>query len=335
MTSRLLSTGHYLPVRIVKNDDLPASLKTNDKWIRERTGILERRISSAKETPSFMAVEATKKAFEMATAADPQFSPDSIDFILCATTLPDFLCPNTATVIQKGLGLSQNCPCLDITSACSGFLYGLVVADSLLASGRYKKILLLGAEQCSGFANWSDRTSCILFGDGAGALILQNQQPGSEPKVGLRHSVLAADGSKNDYLKIPAGGAARPLTPEGLETNQNKLSMSGREVFKDAVTQMSSLSLRCLKEAGMGCDEIDWFVPHQANVRIIDAVAEKLGVPQEKIIVNIQQTANTSAASIPIALDQAIRDEKIKRGDRILFAAYGGGATSGVAIFDY
>lgn len=327
--TQILSTGKFVPEKTLTNHDLAKLSDTNDQWIQERTGIKERRVCepSKGEFPTFMAEQAAKEAIKKAN-----IDPNDIDLILFSITIPDMMFPNSASVLQERLGITSQCACLDINAACTGVVYGLVVANSLIQTGVYKNILLIGCEMTSRFNNWADRSSSILFGDGAGALILTQANNENSQIIA---SKLASDSSKKDALKLPAGGAVKPITHEVLDNVEQYVSMNGQEVFKAAVKTMASHCAQLAKETQTPLEKIDWFIPHQANQRIIEAVAKRLEFPMEKVISNVKYYANTSSASIPIALTEAIEEGKVKRGDTIMFAAFGAGLTSGAILLRY
>ena len=328
--TKILGTGSFLPDKILTNDDIAKRVDTNHQWIVERTGIHTRRISdvSKDETPSGMAKIAAMKAIEAAN-----ITPNDIDFIIVSTTMPDMMFPNTGCLLQHKLGITNNCGAIDINAACTGWLYGVPMADALIKTGVYKNILVVGSEMTSSFNNWDDRNTCILFGDGCGAVVLGRASENEDSQI--YSSTLAADSSKKDHLTLPAGGAANRTTKETLEKNEQFITMNGQEVFKSAVKTMASLSEKVIKDADKSMADVDWFIPHQANLRIIEAVGNRFGFPQEKVIINVDKYANTSSATIPIALDEAIREGKIKRGDTILMAAFGAGLTAGALFLKY
>jgi len=328
--SKILGTGSYLPSKILTNDDISKRVDTNHQWIVERTGIHERRISdpAKDEVPSGMAAKAAMKAIEAAG-----LTPNDIEFIIVSATIPDMFFPNTACMVQQKLGMTNLCAALDINAACTGWLYGLPMANAMIQSGLYRHILLIGTEMTSSFNNWDDRNTCILFGDGAGAIVLGRTPENEESKI--YSTTLAADSTKGEHLILETGGAQKRITHEVLENGENWVKMNGQEVFKSAVKTMASLSEKVISGSGKTMADVDWFIPHQANLRIIEAVGNRFGFPQEKVIVNVEKYANTSSATIPIALDEAVRSGKIKRGDDLLFAAFGAGLTSGAAYLKY
>lgn len=328
--TKILGTGSFLPDKVLTNDDIAKRVDTNHQWIVERTGIHTRRISdlSKDETPSGMAKIAAMKAIEAAN-----LTPNDIDFIIFSTTMPDMMFPNTGCLLQHKLGITNNCGAIDINAACTGWLYGVPMADALIKTGVYKNILVVGSEMTSSFNNWDDRNTCILFGDGCGAVVLGRASENEDSQI--YSATLSADSSKKDHLTLPVGGSARRPTKEILENNEQFITMNGQEVFKSAVKTMAALSEKVIKDADKTMADVDWFIPHQANLRIIEAVGNRFGFPPEKVIINVDKYANTSSATIPIALDEAIRDGKIKRGDTILMAAFGAGLTSGALFLKY
>jgi 3-oxoacyl-[acyl-carrier-protein] synthase-3 len=328
--TKILGTGRYLPPTILTNEEISKRVDTNHQWIVERTGIHERRIGKIEDGDytSGMAAKAAKIALK-----ESGLQPNDIDFILFTTTMADVPMPNAASFLQVALGITNGCACIDINAACTGFTYGFVMADSLIRTGAYKKILLIGADMTSGFNNWDDRGVCILFGDGAGAAVLGRTPEGEKSQ--LVSQILGGDGTKAQHLILPAGGTKKPLTVEVIQNKENLLVMDGREVFKAAVKTMAAHCETVLKEAEITLDQVDWFLPHQANLRIIEAVATRLNFPLERTIINVDKYANTSSATVPIALDEAIRDGRIKRGQTVLIAAFGAGLTSGAVLFKY
>ncbi|MGB3711415.1 MAG: beta-ketoacyl-ACP synthase III [Erythrobacter sp.] len=319
--SRLLGTGSALPERVVTNADLARQIDTSDEWIVERTGIRQRYIAGESETTATLATDAARAAL-----ADAGIAASDIDLIVLATATPDNTFPASATKVQHALGCGP-CVAFDIAAVCSGFLYALATADSLLTTGMGKHALVIGAETFSRILDWDDRATCVLFGDGAGAAVLgapDNANPASAGGPGLLASKLHADGAHHDLLYVDGG----PSTTQTV----GHLRMSGREVFRHAVTNLSSVLGEVLEQAGVEAEAIDWVVPHQANRRILDATAKKLGIPGEKVIVTVDRHANTSAASVPLALDTARRDGRIRPGDLVMFEAMGGGFTWGASL---
>lgn len=319
--SRLLGSGSALPEQVVTNADLAARIDTSDEWIVERTGIHQRHIASPDETTSSLAIAAARAAI-----ADAGIEADSIDLIVLATATPDNTFPATATKVQHALGCNGTVA-FDVAAVCSGFLYALTTADSLLKTGTGKRALVIGAETFSRILDWEDRTTCVLFGDGAGAVILDApdaSSPASPDAPGILASRLHADGAQHDLLYVDGG----PSTTQTV----GHLRMKGREVFRHAVVNLANVLNEVIEDAGVSAEEIDWVVPHQANARILDATAKKLGIPAEKVIVTVDRHANTSAASVPLALDVARKDGRIKPGDLVMFEAMGGGFTWGASL---
>ena len=315
--SLVLGVGSALPKRRVTNDELAKSVDTSDEWIIERTGIRCRYIAGEGETTASLAADAARRALEHAGVA-----AEEIDLIVLATATPDQTFPSSATKVQAALGISD-CIAFDVHAVCTGFLYALSVADSMLRSGNAAKALVIGAETFSRILDWEDRATCVLFGDGAGALVLG----ADESESGVLATKLHADGRHNDLLFVDGG----PSTTGTV----GKLRMKGREVFRHAVVNLADVLNEVLEEAGLVAADVDWVVPHQANARILDATARKLGLPSEKVIVTVGEHANTSAASVPLAFDAAVRDGRIKRGDIVVLEAMGGGFTWGAAALRY
>ena len=317
----LLGTGSSLPARSLRNDDFPTSLDTSDEWIRTRTGILERRIASASETSASLALAAARRALESA-----QLDPAEVDIIICATVTPDMMVPSNACHIQAGLGC-RAIPAFDLNAACTGFLYSLAVAAQFIDTGACRNILVVGTETLSRIVDFSDRTMCVLFGDGAGAVVLG---PTEEAGRGQHFFRLYADGNRGDLIRLngvrlraPASSADEPRPPDHYDF----LRMNGREVFKFAVRTIIELVGECLAACNLTPDDIDLVIPHQVNQRIIDAAFADLDFSPDKLVVNLDRCGNTSAASIPIALDEAIRSGRAVPGDRVLLIAFGGGLT--------
>jgi 3-oxoacyl-[acyl-carrier-protein] synthase-3 len=328
--TKILGTGSFLPDKILTNNDIAQRVDTNHQWIVERTGIHERRIADPlrDETPSGMAKIATERALEQAN-----LTPNDIDLILFSATIPDMFFPNSGCMLQHKLGITNNCPALDINAACTGWMYALPMADAMIKTGLYKHILVVGSEMTSSFNNWDDRNTCILFGDGCGVVILGRASENEDSQ--FYSTVLTADSTKKDHLILEAGGACKRITHDVLEKGENWVKMNGQEIFKSAVKTMASLSEKVVQEAGKTMSEVDWFIPHQANLRIIEAVGNRFNFPPEKVIINVDRYANTSSASVPIALDEMIKSGKIKRGDNLLMSAFGAGLTAGSVFLKY
>ena len=316
--SVIAGVGSALPARRVDNAELAAQIDTTDEWIVERTGIRSRYIAGEGETTSTLAADASRAAL-----AHAGIDASEIDLIILATATPDLTFPATATLVQTSLGI-DDCIAFDVAAVCSGFLYALTVADSMIRSGGAKTALVIGAETFSRILDWEDRTTCVLFGDGAGAVVLRAGDGGTS---GILATKLHADGRHNQLLYVDGG----PSTTQTV----GKLRMKGREVFRHAVTNLAAVLNEVLEEAGLTPADIDWVVPHQANARILDATAKKLGLSPDKIVVTVDRHANTSAASVPLALDVAVKDGRIKRGDLIVLEAMGGGFTWGAAALRY
>ena len=320
----IAGTGSYLPEKIITNNDIAKTVDTSDEWVYTRSGIKERRIAKSEEAASDMALISAKRAIENA-----KLKPEDIDLVIVTTVTPDMMFPSTACILQAKLGIRNNIPCFDIEAACSGFVYGVEVASKMMKSGYYKNALVVSSEKLSGTLDWQDRNTCVLFGDGSGAVVLSTSD---EENVGILDTVLGADGSDTATLKLPAGGSLMPATKETVENRQHFLQMNGREVFKHAVKIMGEKSFEVIERYGITPDEISLLIPHQANTRIIESVAKRLKLPMEKVFVNIEKYGNTSSASIPIALDEALKAGKIKKGDYILFVAFGAGLTWGATL---
>ncbi|NDV61028.1 ketoacyl-ACP synthase III [Puniceicoccales bacterium CK1056] len=311
-------TGSYAPPRILSNDDLSKVVDTSDEWIRTRTGIRERRIASDDETTSDMAAHAAREAIKNAG-----LEVDDIGLIVVGTVTPDMPFPNTACFVQHKLGLGK-VPAFDLEAACSGFIYSMDVARSLMLVKGTKHALVIGAEKLSSITNWEDRTTCVLFGDGAGAVVLSLVD---KPNVGVLDALLGADGRETGILCVPGGGSASPYTVETIERSLHTIQMQGNQVFKIAVRVMCQSALDILEKSGLTAEDVSLVVPHQANNRIIEALSQRLNIGIDRFKVNLDRYGNTSAASIPIALDEAYRNGRIKSGDNILMVAFGGGLT--------
>ena len=315
---RILAVGHHAPSSILTNEDLEKVLDTSDEWITTRTGMKRRHVSTPEQATSDLAIAAARMALSHAG-----LQPADIDCYVVATVTPDFPFPATACIVASRLGAADKAA-FDIEIACSGFIYGLTVASSLIRSGVYKRVMLIGAETLTKIVNRNDRATAVLFGDGAGAVILEASSADS-----FLSSELGSDGSRPEVLRVPAGGSRRPLTASALEAGDQYIYMEGREVFKFAVTKMIEATDSALRKANLEKSDVDWLIPHQANKRIIDSAAKYLQMPEEKVIVNIHEYGNTSAASIPIALSEAVQSGKIKDGDVIVFVGFGGGLSWG------
>lgn len=320
----ILGTGSYTPKRVLTNDDLSTMIETSDEWIVTRSGIRERHIAAPGESTSDLAVEAARTAL-----ADAGLQASDIDLLIVATITPDLPLPATACIIQEKLGVPTHAACFDLNAACSGFIYGLDTACALLASGRYRKALLIGAEKLSSIVDWSERTTCVLFGDGAGAVVLGVSD---EPNKGLIGAKLGAYGDSVDLLCIPKGGSDCPATAESIAAGEHFMKMKGKEVFKLAVRAMDEAARDILEQHSLHADQIGLVIPHQANLRIIEAIAKYLGLPMERFYVNVDRYGNTSAASVPLALDEARKTGRIKPGDITLLVAFGAGLTYGSAL---
>ena len=320
LSSFIAGTGSFLPKKKVTNSDLEKEINTNDEWIHSRTGIKSRYLASEGELTSTLALEASLNAIE-----NSSISIDQIDLIVLATTTPDEVFPATATVLQSQLGLSGGIA-FDIQAVCSGFIYALTIVDSLIKTGQAKTALVIGADTLSRLLNWKDRTTCVLFGDGAGAVVIQASDvpEGTELGDGILSAHIHSDGNLENLLYCDGG-------PSSTQTTGH-ITMAGKEVFKHAVTNLAAVVNEALDANNLTESDIDWLVPHQANKRIIDSTVKKLNMPKDKVVLTVQDHANTSAASIPLALDQAVRDGRIKKGDLLLMEAMGGGLTWGAAL---
>ena len=323
--SRIISTGSYLPERILSNFDLEKMVDTSDEWITERTGIKERRIASEDQAASDLAYEASRMALERAG-----LKAESIDLIIVATVTGDMLFPSTACFLQNKLE-AVNAAGFDVNAACSGFLYGLYIADGFIRSGMHRRILVVGAEVLSRITDWEDRTTCILFGDGAGAVVVE----ATDEDRGIRSAHVHSDGRMWDLLHLPGGGSRNAVSIDSIEKRLNYIKMKGNETFKVAVRTLEDLAVKAMEENGLDSSRLSLLIPHQANLRIIQATAERLRLPMDKVVVNLDRYGNTSAASIPIALDEAVMSGRIKDGDYILLEAFGGGLTWASALIEW
>ena len=328
MGIKILGIGSYVPEKVLTNFDLEKMVETSDEWIKTRTGIEQRRIATDEQATSDLAYEASLKALE---AADVK--PEELDVIIVASITVDQVFPSTACILQNKLG-AKNAFAFDLEAACSGLLYSLEVANSLLAGNKkYKKVLVLGAEKLSSIVNWEDRNTCVLFGDGAGAVVLGKSDDVEDDCVIA--SDLGADGQYTDILQIPAGGSRMPASKETVENNLHYLTMAGSDVFKLAVNAMVNSCKKVMEEAGIGPEDVRWLVPHQANYRILSAVAKRLKIAEKDVYMNVNRFGNTSAASIGLCLDEIARGNKADKGDYVLLTAFGGGLTWGAMLLKW
>ena len=325
-TVSIIGTGSYLPEKKLTNDDLSKIVETDDEWITTRTGIKERRLAAADECTSDMAAKAALAAMEQAG-----ITGDQIDLILLATATPDLVFPATACFVQTKIGATK-AACLDISAACAGFLFAVEIGQQFIMSHTYDTVLVIGAEKLSAITDWTDRNTCVLFGDGAGAAILRHRDSGSH---GLISSHIASDGNFADILWMPGGGSRTPITKENADDRLQTIKMSGKEVYKQAVIAMVDAARIALEKAGLTIDDIACVIPHQANVRIIEAIAGRLQIPVDRFFVNLDRYGNTSAAAVAIALDEANRSGRIKRGDYVLLVVFGGGLTWAGSVMEW
>lgn len=325
MGVKIIGTGSYLPAKILSNFDLEKMVDTSDEWIKTRTGISERRIAHQKEATSDLAIKAGRLALESAG-----ISPDEIDLIIVATATPDMPLPSTACFVQKGLKAFSSA-CFDVSAACSGFLYALTIGEQFIKSGFYKTVLVIGSDIFSRITDWTDRNTCILFGDGAGACILKK----GKDNQGILAFDLGTDSKAIELLMIPGGGSRNPIDAALVESKLQFIKMKGNDVFKHAVKHLTASAKNALKKAEMTSDNIALVIPHQANMRIIEAISGRLNIPMDKFFVNLDKYGNTSAASIPIALDEAVKSGRIKKNDNILLTAFGGGLVWGSCILKW
>jgi 3-oxoacyl-[acyl-carrier-protein] synthase-3 len=321
MNPGILGLGTYVPKKVLSNHDLEGLVETSDKWIIERTGIKERRIAG-RESVSQLGAKAATEALR-----DAGMSSSDVECIVLASASPEYIFPATACLVQKELGI-EGIPAFDVQAVCTGFNYALTVASSFIKAGLYGNVLVVGAEKMSSFIDWGDRTTCILFGDGAGAVVLGQV----EKDFGVISSVLGADGRGSDLLYIPAGGSGLPANLETVKGRRHFIKMNGREIFKWAVRVLTDVTEKIANEKGLSIADIDYFIFHQANKRIIDAVSKNLQIPEEKMVVNIDRFGNTSTASIPLALEDLRKEKGIKKGDILLLASFGAGLTWGANI---
>ena len=321
----IAGVGSFVPARVMTNAELATLVETSDEWITSRTGIKERRIAAADEFTSDMAFRAAERAL-----ASAGVTPGQIDLIIVATITPDMLFPSTACLVQHKLG-AKKAMAFDIEAACSGFVYALEIGRKFIESGSATNVLVIGAEKISSIIDWTDRATCVLFGDGAGAAVLQHR-PGAR---GIITTCLASDGTKGEFLCMPGGGSRIPATTESVSTRQHFLRMNGKDTFKSAVNAMVAVGFEALEKAGLTINDIKLVIPHQANLRIISAVGERLGVSEEKTFVNLDRYGNTSAASVAIALDEAVTTGRLVRGDLVLLLVFGAGLTWGSALIEW
>ena len=325
-TVSIVGTGSYVPERILTNDELSQSVETTDEWITTRTGIKERRIAAADEFTSDMATKAALQAMEQA-----KITAEQIDLILVATATPDMLFPATACFVQTKLG-AKRAACLDVSAACAGFLVALEIGQQFITAHTYDTVLVIGAEKLSSITNWTDRNTCVLFGDGAGAAILRHR---GENAHGVISTHIGSDGTFADILFMPGGGSRTPITRENADQHLVTIHMSGKDVYKQAVISMLDASKKALDKAGLTIEDIACIIPHQANVRIIEAIADRLRIPLSRFFVNLDRYGNTSAAAVAIALDEANRTGRIKQGDYVLMVVFGGGLTWASTVVEW
>ncbi len=324
-TVSIIGTGSHVPDRVMTNADLEVLVETSDEWIASRTGIRERRIAAEGEATSDLAAKASLQALECAG-----IKAEEIDLIILATITPDYFMPSTACVVQTKIGATK-AVCFDISAACSGFLYGIEIAQQFITTHTYNTILVIGADKLSSIVDWTDRNTCVLFGDGAGAAVLRHRAPGH----GVIATRMGSNGALADLLQVPGGGSVCPIHPGNVDQKLNTIRMEGRETFKHAVTNMVESARQVLDDAGLTAADLACVIPHQANLRIISAVAERLGVPLERVMVNLDRFGNTSAAAVAIALDEANRTGRMKVGDYVLLVVFGGGMTWASSVIQW
>ncbi|NGX46895.1 MAG: 3-oxoacyl-[acyl-carrier-protein] synthase 3 [Chlamydiae bacterium] len=319
--AKIIGTGSYLPKRVLTNADLEKLVDTSDEWIISRTGMRERRIAGEEEYTSDMGIQAAKKAIEKA-----KIDLKSIDLILVATLTPDYMFPSTACIIQAALGIEA--AAMDIQAACSGYIYGLSVAKAFVESGRYRNVLIIASEKLSSIVDYEDRSTCVLFGDGASSCVVSSEGKG----LVIRDVVLGSDGNLTEILKMPAGGSRNPATKKTVEEKMHCIKMEGRETFKHAVRRMESSSRECIDKAGLSESDISWLIPHQANIRIIEAIAKRFQMPNDRVFITVDKYGNTSSSSVGIALDELLDEKPISSGDHILLTTFGAGLTWGSTV---
>jgi len=320
----IIGLGMYVPEKKLTNQDLEKMVDTSDEWITKRTGIKERRIAAKGQAASDLAVNAAKEALENA-----KLKPEDIDLIIVTTVTPDTRFPSTACWVQKALG-AQKAACMDLSAACTGYIYGIVTAQQFIANGTYKNVLVIGVEVLSSITDWTDRNTCVLFGDGAGACVLSEVESG-----GILSTFLASDGKLGELLMLPGGGSRNPATHKTVDEKLHFIKMRGNELFKHAVRLMGEATKYALDKAGLSWEDIDCVIPHQANIRILLAMAKRIGVPEKKIFMNISSYGNMSSASTATAFTEAVRDKKIKKGDIVVLVAFGGGLVWGACVIKW
>lgn len=322
---KIAGTGSYIPQRVLTNADLERMVATSDEWISTRTGIKERRIADENEAASDLAYHAARRALK-----DAHVKPEDLDMIIVATITPDMIFPATACILQERLG-ARKVAAFDLEAACSGFLYGLTVGNQFIATGMYDTILVVASETLSKIVDWQDRNTCVIFADGAGAAVIGPSSDSSR----IISTYLGADGGGADLVKVPAGGSRLPASFQTVQNRQHYMKMKGNELFKTAVKAMIHAIYASLEEGNLKSSDVDYFIPHQANMRIIDAVVKKVGLSQEKVHINLEQCGNMSAASVAVGLDEAVRREKIKKGDKVLLTCFGGGVTWASMVIEW
>ncbi|OPX81010.1 MAG: 3-oxoacyl-(acyl-carrier-protein) synthase 3 [Pelotomaculum sp. PtaB.Bin013] len=322
----ILGIGTYVPERILTNTELEKMVDTSDEWIRSRSGICERRIAGPEQATSDLASNAARRAL-----ADAGTAPEEIDLVICATDTADMIFPATACLVQDRIGVKKKAGAFDLAAGCTGFIYALTVGSQFIVAGACRRVLVIGAETMSRVIDWEDRSTCVLFGDGAGAVVLGPVSAGE----GILATKLYSDGSGGPHLLLPAGGSRRPASSDTLNSRLHYLQMNGREVFKFAVRVMGEAAEEVIAEAGLNKSDVDFFIPHQANVRIIEPAARRLGVPMEKVMVNVDRYGNTSTASIPLALEEAVRGGRINKGDHVVVVGFGAGLTWGAVVIKW